>query len=190
MPVLRRWLSNSLSMLTLHTTLKLIVGHILAGAVVILGTLLVTLACYIIGLATALGWKLLAKSGVHTRTMKKAITFAFAISILLLAGCGTPSPVTMNGTPVHVTDLGVVEVLPDTPKNLKIDGQNCTLTASPYPGGKLQIFVESKQTNTERNTGVRTNKSWTASTVVPSGVEFTGYIGQKLVRLTLKLKES
>ena len=40
-------------MVTLHTTLKFVVGHVLAGAVVILGTLLVTLLCYIISLATA-----------------------------------------------------------------------------------------------------------------------------------------
>jgi hypothetical protein len=40
-------------MITLHTTLKFIVGHVLAGAVVILGTLLVALVCYIIGLAAA-----------------------------------------------------------------------------------------------------------------------------------------
>jgi Na+/H+ antiporter NhaB len=40
-------------MVTLHTTLKFIVGHVLAGAVVILGTLLVALICYLIGLATA-----------------------------------------------------------------------------------------------------------------------------------------
>jgi hypothetical protein len=40
-------------MVKFHTTLKFIVGHVLAGAVVILGTLLVTFVCYIIGLATA-----------------------------------------------------------------------------------------------------------------------------------------
>lgn len=39
-------------MVTFHTILKFIVGHVLAGAVVILGTLLVTLVCYIVGLAT------------------------------------------------------------------------------------------------------------------------------------------
>jgi len=40
-------------MVTSHTILKFIVGHVLAGAVVILGTLLVALVCYIVGLATA-----------------------------------------------------------------------------------------------------------------------------------------
>ncbi len=40
-------------MVTFHTALKFVVGHVLAGAVVILGTLLVALACYVIGLATA-----------------------------------------------------------------------------------------------------------------------------------------
>jgi len=40
-------------MVTFHTILKFIVGHVLAGAVVILGTLLVTLVCYLVGLATA-----------------------------------------------------------------------------------------------------------------------------------------
>ncbi|MBA4147555.1 MAG: hypothetical protein H0X66_05530 [Verrucomicrobia bacterium] len=40
-------------MVTFHIILKFIVGHVLAGAVVILGTLLVTLVCYIVGLATA-----------------------------------------------------------------------------------------------------------------------------------------
>ena len=40
-------------MVTLHTVLKFVVGHVLAGAVVIFGTLLVTFVCYVIGLATA-----------------------------------------------------------------------------------------------------------------------------------------
>jgi len=40
-------------MVTFHTVLKFIVGHVLAGAVVILGTLLVTFVCYVVGLATA-----------------------------------------------------------------------------------------------------------------------------------------
>ncbi len=40
-------------MVTFHTVLKFLVGHILAGAVVILGTLLVTFVCYVVGLATA-----------------------------------------------------------------------------------------------------------------------------------------
>jgi hypothetical protein len=40
-------------MVTLHTALKFVVGHVLAGAVVILGTLFVTFVCYVFGLATA-----------------------------------------------------------------------------------------------------------------------------------------
>jgi hypothetical protein len=40
-------------MVTLHTGLKFVVGDVLAGAVVILGTLLVTGVCYLFGLATA-----------------------------------------------------------------------------------------------------------------------------------------
>jgi hypothetical protein len=40
-------------MVTFHTALKFTIGHVLAGGVAILGTLLVTLVCYIIGLATA-----------------------------------------------------------------------------------------------------------------------------------------
>lgn len=40
-------------MVTLHTALKFVVGHFLAGAIVILGTLLVTCMCYLIGLANA-----------------------------------------------------------------------------------------------------------------------------------------
>ena len=40
-------------MVTFHTVLKFLVGHILAGAVVILGTLFVTFVCYVAGLATA-----------------------------------------------------------------------------------------------------------------------------------------
>lgn len=40
-------------MVTFHTILKFIIGHVLAGATVILGALLVTMVCYIIGLATA-----------------------------------------------------------------------------------------------------------------------------------------
>ncbi|MDB6021605.1 MAG: hypothetical protein JWQ04_1462 [Pedosphaera sp.] len=40
-------------MVTFHTVLKFLVGHILAGAVIILGTLLFTFVCYVAGLATA-----------------------------------------------------------------------------------------------------------------------------------------
>ena len=40
-------------MVAFHTVLKFLVGHILAGAVVILGTLFVTFVCYVVGLATA-----------------------------------------------------------------------------------------------------------------------------------------
>jgi hypothetical protein len=39
--------------MTSHTALKFIVGHVLAGAVIILGTLFVTFVCYIVGLASA-----------------------------------------------------------------------------------------------------------------------------------------
>jgi len=37
-------------MVSFHTALKFIVGHILAGATIILGTLLVTVVCYVVGL--------------------------------------------------------------------------------------------------------------------------------------------
>ena len=40
-------------MVTFHTVLKFFIGHVLAGAVIILGTLLVTFVCYVFGLATA-----------------------------------------------------------------------------------------------------------------------------------------
>jgi hypothetical protein len=40
-------------MVTFHKISKFIIGHVLAGTVLILGTLLVVLVCYIIGLATA-----------------------------------------------------------------------------------------------------------------------------------------
>ena len=36
-----------------HTVLKFIIGHVLAGATIILGTLLVTFVCYLLGLVKA-----------------------------------------------------------------------------------------------------------------------------------------
>ena len=42
-------------MVTTQSVLKFIIGHVLAGAVVISGTLLVAFVCYIIGLTTAAG---------------------------------------------------------------------------------------------------------------------------------------
>lgn len=42
-------------MVTFHTILKFIVGHVLAGAAVILGTLSVACGSYLVGLATAPG---------------------------------------------------------------------------------------------------------------------------------------
>jgi hypothetical protein len=40
-------------MATFHTILKFVAGHILAGAVIIFGTLFVAFVCYLAGLATA-----------------------------------------------------------------------------------------------------------------------------------------
>ena len=58
-----------------HTILKFIVGHVLAGAVVIFGTLLVALVCYIIGLARA-------AHGIDT----PAAEIPFFLTLMCMAG--------------------------------------------------------------------------------------------------------
>ena len=62
-------------MVTFHTTLKFLVGHILAGAVVIFGTLFVTFVCYVLGLTTA----------VHGIEMPAA-EIPFFLTLMFMAG--------------------------------------------------------------------------------------------------------
>jgi hypothetical protein len=62
-------------MVTFHSVLKFLVGHILAGAVVMLGTLFITFVCYVVGLATA-------PEGIDTPVAE----IPFFLMLMLMAG--------------------------------------------------------------------------------------------------------
>jgi len=128
--------------------------------------------------------------------MKKLIIPALAGSILLLSGCGKSSPATKGRAPVQVTDWGVVEVAASTPKHLKLEGKDCTLTATPLANGNFAVYIESDLGVTDRNSpagvpaGTPIHTTQTQNMIVPGNVECICDIGHKPVRFTLKLKTS
>jgi hypothetical protein len=126
--------------------------------------------------------------------MKKLIIPALAGSMLLLSGCGKSSARTNGGAPVQVTDWGVVEVVGSTPKHLKLDGRDCTLTATPLANGDFAVYIESARGVTDTNSpaGVPsgTRVLTTQNMIVPGNVECICDIDRKPVRFTLKLKTS
>jgi hypothetical protein len=118
------------------------------------------------------------------RTMKKSITFAFAVGILLLVGCAKPSPVTMGHTSSHVTDWGVIELYDRIPKHLNLEGKDCVITATPFTHDKLFVSIEIGEY------GSGTKAYWREETFFFSNVETISSFDRKMVRFTLKLKTS
>jgi hypothetical protein len=115
--------------------------------------------------------------------MKKLAIPALAASIFLLAGCNKSSPVAgATGAPVQAVDWGVVEVAASTPQHLKLDGQDCTLTATPLADGRAAVVIE-----TEGST-VSALESRKLNTILPTGLECIASVGSRPVRLTLKFK--
>jgi hypothetical protein len=62
-------------MVRFHTALKFIIGHVLAGATIILGTLFVTFVCYLLGLAKA-----------HDSFDTPAAELPFFLSLMFMSG--------------------------------------------------------------------------------------------------------
>ena len=126
--------------------------------------------------------------------MKKLVIPAFAAGILLIVGCNKASPVQTGGAPTQVTDWGVVEVVPSTPKHLQLEGKDCTLTATPLANGNFAVFIEGNFGATGKNSpdGVPagTPIHTTLNMILPGNVECRFDVAQKPIRVTLKLKTS
>jgi hypothetical protein len=129
--------------------------------------------------------------------MKKLVIPAFAAGVLLLAGCDKSSPVTSaTGTPMPVTDWGVVEVAASTPKHLKLEGKDCTLTATPLANGNFAVLIEGDFDIADKDSppglpaGTRIHTHTTQNMIVPGNVECNCAVGHRPVRFTLKLKTS
>ena len=129
-----------------------------------------------------------------TNTMKKLVIPAFAAGILLITGCNKAAPVQTGAAPIQVTDWGLVEVVPSTPKHLQLEGKDCTLTATPLADGTFAVFIEGDFGVTGKNSpdGVPagTPIHTTLNAILPGNVECWFDVAQKLVHATLKLKTS
>jgi hypothetical protein len=126
--------------------------------------------------------------------MKKLVIPAFAAGILLICGCNKASRVQTTGALTQITEWGVVEVVPNTPKHLQLEGKDCTLTATPLADGNFAVLIEGDFGVTGKNSpdGVPagTPIHTTLNTTLPGNVECLFGVAQKLVRATLKLKTS
>jgi hypothetical protein len=126
--------------------------------------------------------------------MKKLLIPAFAAGILLICGCNKASRVQTTYALAPVTDWGVVEVVPSTPKHLLLEGKDCTLTATPLADGNFAVLIEGDFGVTGKNspggappgTPIHT----TLNTTLPGNVECLFSVAQRSVRVTLKLKTS
>ncbi len=145
-------------------------------------------------LRSALGRNQRPSAVLTTNTMKKVVSAAFAAGILLITGCSKAAPVQIGAAPIQVTDWGVVEVVPSTPKHLQLEGKDCTLTATPLANGNFAVFIEGDLAVTDKHSpdGVPpgTPIHTTLNTIIPGNVECQFGVAQKLVRVTLKLKTS
>jgi hypothetical protein len=127
--------------------------------------------------------------------MKALMLPAFASGMLLLAGCHKPSPTTTMTAPFQMTDWGVIEVVASTPKHLKLEGRDCTLTATPLADGKFAVVIETDSTDASDTppglppgTSVHTRSK--SNMTLPGNVECMCSVGHKPVRFTLRLKAS
>jgi hypothetical protein len=131
--------------------------------------------------------KLHARLGVRNLTMKQFIVFRVMLGTLFETGCNKSSP------PAKLTEWGVVELSSDAPKHLSLgDGNDCTLSATSLPDGKLQIVIKTKEKLAKGETPagfpVGMPVEETKTMTVPSGEAITCYVGHKLVRFTHQLK--
>ncbi|MGZ5567399.1 MAG: hypothetical protein ACXWKG_10320 [Limisphaerales bacterium] len=125
-----------------------------------------------------------------TNTMEKLVLLAFAACVLLISGCNKAAPVQTGSA--QVTDWGVVEIVPSTPKHLQLEGKDCILTATPLADGKFAVVIEGDFGAADQNSpaGVPSGTPihTTLNTIIPGNVECVFAVAQKQVRVTLKLK--
>ena len=109
------------------------------------------------------------------------VVAAFLISA---SGCSkNPGPQAQAGPPPHVTDLGAVELVPETPKQFDLgSGKVCTLVASPLTNG---IEVEVTVMTTNANGSIQ---HWMSRVKTLPGRECSVSMGDFGVGLTPTLK--
>jgi hypothetical protein len=122
--------------------------------------------------------------------MKSFVFPAFTAGILLVCGCNKGGPGQAGGNLIHVTDWGVVEVVPSIPKHLQFEGKDCTLTATPLANGNFAVFIEGDFGVTDQNAQDGAPIHTTLNTILPGNVECLFVVAQKEVRVVLKLKPS
>lgn len=122
--------------------------------------------------------------------MKKLIIPAFAAGILLLAGCHKSSSAKNGDAPVQVTDWGVVEVAPGTPKHLRLEGsKDCTLTATPVDNDCFDVTIIADFDVTDAGVPPGTTTR-TMQSMKIRGNNVECLVAHRPVRFTLKLKPS
>ncbi len=128
--------------------------------------------------------------------MKKLVVPALAAGMLLICGCNKAFRAQTASAPAQVTDWGIVEVVPSTPKHLLLEGKDCTLTATPLANGNFAVLIECDLGVTDRNSpagvppGTPIQTTQTLNTIIPGNVECLFGVAERLVRVTLKLKTS
>lgn len=96
-----------------------------------------------------------------------------------------------------VADLGVIELVPNVPKHIKVGDVDWTITEKQLAGGKQTIIAESagrkvtqkdiSGSSVPPNTKIgATIKDTIDLSSAPTGVEMIGYFGGKQARYTLK----
>ena len=118
--------------------------------------------------------------------MKNSTPFiTLALLSLAFAGCSS------------VANLGVIELAPNVPKQIKVGDADWTFTETRDASGKRKIFAESagrKVTQKDIANGSAPPNTTIGSTIkeaidltdLPTGVAVTGYFGGKRARYTLK----
>lgn len=117
----------------------------------------------------------------------KIITLGFVLALFAF-GCSKKEA---------MTNLGTIDLVPNTPKHLNIGGHDWIFTETLVSTGKLSITAKSaewKVTQADISRGMAPSGTKVGSTVsesvdlsnLPTGVETLGYFGQTLTRFILK----
>jgi hypothetical protein len=120
---------------------------------------------------------------------------ALALVILFVLGCSKSAEqndnlknqVDLDPKSTIVTDLGVVELLPQVANRFKLKvGKECVLTPTVLPDGNLKIEVSVEAKN---ELGI-VKQLGKARTVTPPNQQFTVSVGDSIIGLTPKMKSN
>jgi hypothetical protein len=120
---------------------------------------------------------------------------ALALLIVFSLGCSKSgkqsdslkNQVDLAPKSTNVTDLGVIELLPQAANRFKLEaGKECVVTPTVLPDGNLRIEVSVEAKNA---IGV-VNQLGKARTVTPPNQQFTVSVGDSIIGLTPKIKSN